>query len=120
MFISPTAALLEIGAKTLIEKYSKNTKTSLASEFQDSAIKAEIESRVLLASAKVEQEMAISRRIDSAEEVEIEEFYDTTGKGNLGLKAGEDSFGLGLSGEGRKITKRIIKFKGCSPITNNT
>ena len=52
--------------------------------------------------------------VDSAEEVEIEEFYDASGKGHAGLSvdanAATGSFGLG--GEGRKVTTRIYRFKG--------
>jgi len=70
----------------------------------------------LLAQAKVEQELAISRRIDGAEEVEIEEFYDLSGKGNAGLNTDGETVSLGFGGEGRRVTKRIIKFKGYTPI----
>ena len=62
--------------------------------------------------ARVAQEISIAQRIASSQEVEIEEYYDTSGKGSAGLKAEEKSVTLGLSGEGRKVTKRIIKFKG--------
>jgi hypothetical protein len=34
----------------------------------------------------------------------------------LNLKADQTNLSLGLNAEGRKITKRIIKFKGCQPI----
>lgn len=62
--------------------------------------------------ARVAQEISIAQRIASSIEVEIEEYYDTAGKGSAGLKAEEKSVTLGFSGEGRKVTKRIIKFKG--------
>jgi hypothetical protein len=61
---------------------------------------------------KILQELAIARRIDTAEEVEIEEFYDTQGKGKAGLSSGDEGFNLGLAGEGRRVTKRIYRFKG--------
>ncbi len=118
-WISPTGALIELGVKKIVETYSKDSSSKPSSELQEQALKAEIESRILLSSAQVEQEMAIARRIDSAEEVEIEEFYDTSGKGNLGLKTDGESVGIGLGAEGRKVTKRIIKFKGYTPIVQN-
>ena len=62
--------------------------------------------------ARVAQEVSIAQRIACSEEVEIEEYYDTSGKGNAGLKAEKDVIALGFSGEGRKVTKRVIKFKG--------
>jgi hypothetical protein len=86
---------------------------------QEEARRAEIKANALLSQAKVEQELAISRRIDSAEEVEIEEYYEYFGKGSLGLSADEDSLTLGAGGEGRKVTKRVIKFKGCAPMVQS-
>lgn len=68
--------------------------------------------------ARVAQEVSIAQRIATSEEVEIEEYYDTSGKANAGLKAEVESLTLGASGEARKVTKRIIKFKGCSPSTS--
>ncbi|WMJ68427.1 hypothetical protein [Stenotrophomonas sp. 24(2023)] len=65
--------------------------------------------------ALVAQEVSIAERITSSEEVEIEEYYEGSGKGSAGLKAEESSVTLGLSGEGRKVTKRIIRFKGWRP-----
>ncbi len=62
--------------------------------------------------ARVAQEISIAQRIASSAEVEIEEYYDTSGKGSAGLKAEDKNITFGLSGEGRKVTKRIIKFKG--------
>lgn len=62
--------------------------------------------------ARVAQEMSIAERIASSTEVEIEEFYDTSGAGSAGVAVGKDNVSLGASGEGRKITKRVIRFKG--------
>ncbi|AGY82489.1 hypothetical protein [Carnobacterium inhibens] len=62
--------------------------------------------------AKYAQELAISQRIASAEEVEIEEYYEGEGEGSLGLKAKEGKVALGASGSGRKVTKRVYRFTG--------
>lgn len=62
--------------------------------------------------ARFAQELAIALRIETADEVEIEEFYDNSGEGNLGLKGNEQGLNIGLSSNGRRITKRIYKFKG--------
>jgi hypothetical protein len=64
--------------------------------------------------ARIAQELAIARRIDNAEEVEIEELYDTSGKGNVGLTIDETAT-FGLGGTGRRVTKRIYRFKGLTP-----
>ena len=65
--------------------------------------------------ARVAQELAIAERIASSHEVEIEEFYDGSGKGSLGLKTEGESITLGASGEGRRVTKRVIRFTGWGP-----
>ena len=83
------------------------------------ALRQEIEARVLKEQARIEQELAIARRIDSAEEVEIEEYYDTSGEGALGLKGDESSVTVGASGSAKKIVKRIYKFKGYRTIVQN-
>ncbi len=64
--------------------------------------------------AKVAQELAIAQRISTSEIVEIEEFYDVSGEGNLGAKVDESAFSLGAAGKGKKVTKRVIKFSGGS------
>ena len=62
--------------------------------------------------ARVSQEVAIAERIATSNEVEITEYYDTSGKGHVGINANETSITAGASGEGRKITHRVIKFSG--------
>lgn len=62
--------------------------------------------------AKIAQELAIAQRILNAEVVEIEEFYDRSGKGQLGLKLEPDVPTLGLGAEGKSVVKRIYKFSG--------
>lgn len=110
-WISPTNSLIGIAFKTTADAFNKNNNSSIQ-ELEEIALKADIEARIFLNQAKVEQELAIAHRIATSEEVEIEEFYDTTGKGNLGLNAEEQKLTLGLSAEARKITKRVIKFNG--------
>ncbi len=114
--LNPTGYLIGLGIKKIVESISESDSSTPMSTLKEESLRAEIKAKALLAQAKVEQELAISRRIDSAEEVEIEEFYDTSGKGNAGLNTEGESISLGLGGEGRRVTKRIIKFKGCAPI----
>jgi len=71
-----------------------------------------IETEILQLEAKVAQELAISKRIENAEIVEIEEYYEAAGKGNAGASVEENNIKVGLSGEGKKITKRIYRFTG--------
>jgi len=92
---------------------SAENKNVSADDLSKDAVKVNIQSVVLQEQAKVEQELSIARRILIAEEVEIEEYYDTSGKGAIGLKNdAEDGLSLGASGSGRRVTKRIVKFKG--------
>ena len=81
---------------------------SLEEEAKKQRIVMELQSH----QARVAQELAIAHRISHSDTVEIEEFYDTSGKGALGAKADESSVTLGASGEGRRVTKRVIKFSG--------
>lgn len=117
--LNPTGYLIGLGIKKIVENISESDNSTPIATLKEESLRAEIKARALLAQAKVEQELAISRRIDSAEEVEIEEFYDTSGKGNAGINTDGESISLGLGGEGRKVTKRIIKFKGCTPIVQH-
>ena len=84
------------------------------SELKDELLRQELSGKIAEAQARVAQELAIARRIDSAEEVEIEEYYDLHGSGNLGLSVdcAKETVGLGAHAEGRRITKRVYHFKG--------
>ncbi|HCR3775469.1 TPA: hypothetical protein ON750_001055 [Morganella morganii] len=110
---SPTAYAL---GKILERSGSEISESSAANldELNEKAKRAEIECSVLLSQAKVEQELSIARRIMCAQQVEIEEYYDISGKGAVGVKAEKEGITFGASGEGNKVTKRIIKFSGFS------
>lgn len=64
------------------------------------------------AQAKLAQEVAIATRIEAAQEVQIEEYYEGAGEGAVGVKKGDSGVTLGASGSGRRVTKRVVKFKG--------
>lgn len=112
--LNPGGYLIDIALKKSMETFSSSTSDiDITPEaLNDEAIKANIQSTVLAEQAKVEQEISIAKRILIAEKVEIEEFYDTYGSGGIGAKAEADKFSFGAHGEGKKVTKRIIKFKG--------
>jgi hypothetical protein len=86
------------------------------------ALKQEILMGAQLHQAKVEQEQAIAQRIANAEEVEIEEYYDLAGTASLGLSGSLDTseINLGAKGSGRKVTKRIYRFKGKAGVEENS
>lgn len=112
-YTNPTAALLtdavELAAKAVSSASEKGVEP-----LKEEIAKQNLQLQFAQHQARVAQELAIARRIDSAEEVEIEEFYDASGKGQVGLSVGAEAAtgNLGLGGEGRKVTKRIYRFKG--------
>lgn len=69
----------------------------------------------LEAQAKVAQEMAIASRIERALEVQIEEYYEYAGEGKLGASATGEAATLGLSGSGKRVSKRVYRFTGTLP-----
>jgi hypothetical protein len=75
----------------------------------------EVALRLAEGQARVAQEVAIARRIEDPEEVEIEEFYDYTGEGHVGLKTDGGTLAVGAGVAGKRISKRIYKFKGFAP-----
>ncbi len=62
--------------------------------------------------AKVAQELALARRIETALEVEMEEFYDVSASGNVGVNTDGGTLSAGLAGKGQKVMKRVFRFKG--------
>jgi len=71
-----------------------------------------LELQMAHAQAKVAQELAIAQRIENATEVIIEEYYEDEGQGNAGVTTDEKGLTIGISGNSRKITKRIYRFVG--------
>lgn len=100
-----TSFLIEKGIEAAFNTMQSVSKNGTVEDLQTEARKQEIQARVA-------QELAIAERIGNAETVEIEEFYDVGGEGNVGVSAKKGSLNVGVSGEGRKVTKRIYKFKG--------
>ena len=78
----------------------------------DEANKQALELQMAHAQAKVAQEIAIAQRIENASEVVIEEYYADEKIGEAGVKASERGVGVNVSGEARKVTKRIYRFVG--------
>lgn len=61
--------------------------------------------------ALVDQEKAIAYRIESSEFVEIEEFYEGTGEGNVGVNTAARILNIGIGGKGSRVIRRVIRFK---------
>lgn len=83
-------------------------------ELEVEAAREELYEKINEAKARVAQEIAIAERIQYAETVEIEEFYDVSGKGSFGLDL-DEGVNIGAKAKGQKVTKRIYKFSGRLP-----
>ena len=111
----PGLGITNLVAESLSEAIKKSNSVSEGGDIkklEEEARIQEIENRISEFQARVAQELAIARRIENAAEVEIEEFYDTSGNGGVGAQVTEGTINLGAHGAGRKVTSRIYRFKG--------
>ncbi len=109
---NPLTAIIFDVVENSVSKSNKIVEKGDINEMEAEATRQEISTKIAALQAKVAQELAIANRIDTAEVVTIEEYYDVMGEGGLGLKGNKDSVTLGINGSGRNVTKRIYKFKG--------
>lgn len=110
----PSFGLTNLLAESVVQAVTKSNSVSEQGDItklENEARIQEIENRISEFQARVAQELAIARRIENAAEVEIEEFYDTTGSGGVGFQTSEGSLNLGVNGTGRKVTSRVYRFK---------
>ena len=111
MLIEPISyALMEL-VKAAITKTKDVSESNDLERIKTEDVNQEVSLQMIERQAKVMQEVAIAKRIETADEVEIEEFYDSSGEGNVGLKGGSESLSLGLSGKGNRVVKRVYRFK---------
>ena len=105
---TPIGQVINIADKYLTDTHKPNVSIT---ELEQSAMEAKITAEVLTNQAKVQQEQAIATRILLAEVVEIEEYYDISGQGQAGMNAdmASETISIGLSLEGKKISKRVIE-----------
>lgn len=104
-------------AKKIVEAVtateSDGSATDIERTYADTqSVRQKIE--LMQAAARAAQEHALAERIKFAEEVEIEEFYEASGGGDLGLKgdAKSQTAAFGAFGRGQKVTRRVVKLKG--------
>jgi len=109
----PIAGLVIDGLEASSNSINEASNTSLAA-LREEAVKQEIKMEFSQHQARVAQELAIAKRIENAVEVEIEEYYDNSGKGTAGLSVNAETQtgSFGLSSENRKVSKRVYRFKG--------
>jgi hypothetical protein len=114
--MNPISAALLKGSNLLTEQ---TTEVKVHGSFEDlskEVRKQELSCLIMEFKAKLAQEIAISQRIATAEEVEIEEYYEGEGSGSLGLNSNEGSVSVGAFGSGRKVSKRIYTFTGINSV----
>lgn len=106
--LGPVAGvLLESARDTEVASQSGEIAT-LAAE----AKRQEISLHMARMQAQVAQELAIAHRIENAGEVEIEEYYEGNAKGGVDGLVDPTTVSFSLGGEGRKVVKRVYRFKG--------
>lgn len=106
--IGPVASVLMESAKDA----EAASDTGEISKLSEEAKRQEISLHMAKMQAQVAQELAIAHRIENADEVEIEEYYEANGKAGLGASTDGISGNLTLGGEGRKVVKRVYRFTG--------
>lgn len=93
------------------EHAEQTAKSGTIEELRAESERQELAMRMAERQAKVAQELALARRIENADEVEMEEFYDVSGSGHAGLKASEEGVTAGAGGQGQKVMRRVYRFK---------
>jgi len=116
--LNPTGFLVQKLVETTINAIAKSeevTQTEGLDQIRAEAQRQDSAMKMAESQARVAQEIAIARRIENAEEVEMEEYYDYSGEGHVGLKTDGSTLGLGLGGAGKRVSRRVYRFKGGSP-----
>lgn len=109
--LNPTGYLIRKIASNVVEE-SANTKPNKLEDLRLEAERQALEMKMAEAKARVAQELALAQRIETAEEVEMEEFYETAADGKAGISVEGEGLSAGISGSGRRVTKRVFRFKG--------
>ncbi|MGU5714199.1 hypothetical protein [Aeromonas taiwanensis] len=106
--IGPVAGILIDSARNA----EAASETGELAKLSEEAKRQEISLQMAKMQAQVAQELAIAHRIENAEEVEIEEYYE--GEGSAGLQGSTSgvSANFSLGGQGRKVVKRVYRFTG--------
>ena len=109
--ISPLPGLTRSLVRALVSVEAASANDDIGSLLQE-AREQEVSLKLMEVQARVAQEVAIASRIALAEDVEIEEFYEDSKDGHVGIKADGETIALGLGAATRGVTKRIYRFKG--------
>ena len=117
--LNPTGYLVGKIAEYALNSIKDDPSKKTLQELELAAKKQAIQMQMAEAQARVVQELAIAKRIEIAEEVEIEEFYDLNAEGSAGINLDEQRASLGVTTSGRRVSKRVYKFSGVKEGLNN-
>lgn len=113
MFVNPVAFAAVKAGKALYEHFTDEFSDSkIIQQLTEESQKKDLQMQMAETEAKVLQEIAIAQRIQIADQVEIEEYYDTEGQGKVGVDVKNGNCSVGTSGSGKRVSKRIFKFNG--------
>ena len=111
----PGSGLIQILVAATMKAVTKSeevTESGKVDEIRAEAERQEASLRMAEGQTRVAQEIAIARRIEFAEEVEMEEYYDYSGEGHAGFKTDGATVGMGLGGSGKRVSRRVYRFRG--------
>ncbi len=103
----PTIADKLVG---LFDKANKDIEGKSEDQISQQLHHERMKSEMLQVQAKAAFEFALANRIVTAREVEVEEYYEGTGSGGVGVNLAEQT--LGVQGKGLKVTRRIVRLRG--------
>jgi hypothetical protein len=93
-----------------ISETNDDVKSGDLEELRIEEAKQEVSMRMAERQARVAQELAIAERIRDADEVAIEEYYDTSIEGGATVGVSESGISAGLNGKNGVVSKRIYRF----------
>lgn len=108
--VGPSLSAVAILSEILNEQLKKANDRPLSEKEQMDLIEWQV---------RLAKEFAISRRIDTAEKVTIEEFYEAKGAGNASasIDPAKKAAKAELGGNGERVTKRTYSFEGVRDLT---
>lgn len=108
-YTSPVTYLVMDAVENAVNKSKQISESGDLEDIKQEALKQEVSLNMSKLQAKVTQEIAIARRIDTAEEIIIEEYYDNVGECGVGIKVDDVGMTAGISGSGKRVTKRNLR-----------
>ncbi len=110
--LNPSSYLLDMIVESTSKKVSEAEEQSKVelTELRVQAERQQLEMQIAEAQARVAQEVAIAKRIETADKVEMEEFYDYSGTAQAGISTDGTNISIGANGTTKRVSKRIYRF----------